>query len=123
MRHRVELRRGRGVRLTVHCRSAVYYVGHAAARTNDLLHRSVVELAGDVEVEILLVGLDGGFERIVEIVGEVGRRRGGDVAKVVEVVFEIGKAVVGFPVTASGEVEIRVPRAGWWHVGGIPLWD
>jgi len=124
VRHRVELRRARGVRLTgVHCRGAVDYVGHAAARANDLLHRSVVELAGDVEVEILLVGLDGGFERIVEVVGEVRRRHGGDVAEVVEVVFEIGKAVIGFPATASGEVEIRVPRSGWWHVRGVPLWD
>jgi len=124
VRHCVEIRSGTGVRLTgVHCCGAVDDIGHATPWAHDLLHRSVVQLAGDVEVEILLVGLDGFFELIIEVVGEVGRRRGGYVAEVMEVVFEIRKAVVGFPPTASGEVEIRVPRAGWGHVGGVPLWD
>lgn len=49
-----------------------------------------VELTGDVEVEIELVGFDSRFEVAVEIIGEVGRRVGA-VTETLEVGFEFGE--------------------------------
>lgn len=94
----------------VHGAGAVDYIGDAASRADNLLQSVLVELAGDVEIEVLLVSLNGRFKGVVEIVGEVG---GGvrDVAEAVEVSFELIQTVVGIPRTAAGEVLEGVPRA------------
>jgi len=106
VRHRVEPRlagRRRFVPLSgVHRRGAVDYVGDAASRQDDLLKRGVVEDAGDVEVEVLLVGFDRGFERVIELVGEVRRRRVRDVTEALEVGFEVGEAVKVIAAMAAG---------------------
>ena len=60
---------------SVHRGCAVDYIGDAAPRQHDLLERGIVEDARDVEVEVLLVSFDGGFERVVEFIGEIRRRR------------------------------------------------
>lgn len=65
-----------------------YYVGDATPGCHDLFKSVDVELAGDVEVVILLVGFDGRYEGVIEVVVEVWCI--GDVAEMVEVVFDIG---------------------------------
>jgi len=122
VRHRVEPRlaeRRRFVLLPgVHRRGAVDYVGDAAPRQDDLLKRGIVENAGDVEVEVLLVSFDRGFERVVELVGEVGWRRVREVAEAFEVGFEVGEAVIVLAAMAAGEVTKGIPRASERGVGG-----
>lgn len=54
-----------------------------------MVHCLVVELTGDVKVEVLLVSLESRFEVFVELIGEI-REGIGDVAEVLEVVFELG---------------------------------
>ena len=63
-------------------------VGDATPGCHDLFKSVDVELAGDVEVVILLVGFDGRYEGVIEVVVEVWCI--GDVAEMVEVVFDIG---------------------------------
>lgn len=70
MRHRVEA--GRWL-AGIHCRGAIDYIGVSAPRPHDLLDGFAVKLAGDVEVEVALVGLDGRLKRAVEVVGIVIR--------------------------------------------------
>ena len=51
--------RGGGVRFSrVHGRGTVDDVGDAALGSYDLLYGEIVELAGDVEVEVFLVSLE-----------------------------------------------------------------
>lgn len=54
-----------------------------------MVHCLVVEFASDVKVEILLVSSESRFKVVVEIIGEIGEGIG-DVAEVLEVVFELG---------------------------------
>ena len=72
----------------VHGGGAVDDISYAAAGAYDLAEGGIVELAGDVEVEVLLVGADSGLQRVVEVVREVRRRSVGDVPELVEVVLE-----------------------------------
>ncbi|CAH9087775.1 unnamed protein product [Cuscuta epithymum] len=63
-------------------------VGVPASGAHHVLDSGRVEVAGGVEIEVELVGLDSRLEHGVEVVGEVGG--GGDVAKVMEVLLEPG---------------------------------
>ncbi|KAJ1389878.1 dipeptidase [Sesbania bispinosa] len=88
------------------CGSAYYYcwcwcyddVGNAAPRPCHVLKSVVIELAGDVEVVVLLVGFDGGYEGVVEVISEVARGwRVWYVTQVVEVVFDVDKPLYFWP--------------------------
>lgn len=76
----------------IHCRGAIDDIRNAASRLHDLMDGLWVELATDIEVEVFLVGLDGGFERVVEVLGVVGLGVA-EVTKVLQVVLELGQAV------------------------------
>ncbi|KAJ1380374.1 hypothetical protein SESBI_46072 [Sesbania bispinosa] len=80
-------------------------VGNAASRLRDVAEGGFVELACDVEVVVVLVGLNGGDEDVVKVIGEVGEwicvR---DVTEFVEVIFDIGEAFVFLARLIFGEV-------------------
>lgn len=79
------------VKLSVLCRGVcIDYVRNAAAGRRELSESVVVELAGDVKVVVLLECFDGGYEGVVEFVVQRWCIRVRDVAKMVEVVFDVG---------------------------------
>lgn len=55
----------------IHGSGTVDEIGDAASWELNLGESLIVEIAGDVEIEIGLVSLEGGFEMIVEQIGEI----------------------------------------------------
>ncbi|KAK6242017.1 hypothetical protein SCA6_007406 [Theobroma cacao] len=93
----------------VHGTRPIDYIGVTAPRSYDLLKSLIIQLTGNVKVEILLVYFQGFFQLVIEIVAKICRRVG-DITEVVKVLFELGQAVSLFARLATGEFLEGIPR-------------
>ena len=102
----------------IHRSGIIDYIGDSASGKLNLSERLVVEKASGVKIEIGLVGFKGRLKERIEEIGEIRRR--GNVAKSIEVSFEIREAIEAITRAAAFEFLELVPSTSGFVK---PRWD
>lgn len=115
MRNRVKMG---GMSSGIHRSGIIDYIGDSASGKLNLSESLVVEKASGVKIEIGLVSFKGRLKERIKEVGEIRRR--GNVAKVIEVSFEIREAIEAITRAAAFEFLELVPGTSGFVK---PRWD
>lgn len=102
----------------IHRSGIIDYIGDSASGKLNLSESLVVEKASGVKIEIGLVGFKGRLKERIEEIGEIRRR--GNVAKSIEVSFEIREAIEAITRAAAFEFLELVPSTSGFVK---PRWD